>query len=52
VRMLLRDVTAIPERAGAGDYVLGLTEGVRGGRLATTVSEYVATDALAAATTR
>lgn len=46
---LLRDVIAIPERAGADDYVLRLTEGVGRGRLATTVAEYVVTDALAAA---
>ena len=44
---LLRDVIAIPERAGADDYVLRLTEGVGAGRLATTVAEYVVTDAIA-----
>lgn len=34
VSTLLRDVIAIPERAGAEDYVLRLTEGVGRSRLA------------------
>lgn len=46
---LLRDVIDIPERAGDDDYVLRLTEGVGAGRLATTVDQYVVTDALAGA---
>jgi len=46
---LLREVIRIPERAGADDYVLRLTEGVGRDRLAATVAEYVVTDALAEA---
>jgi hypothetical protein len=45
----LRDVIAIPERAGADDYVLRLTEGVASGRLERTVEEYVVTDQIAEA---
>jgi hypothetical protein len=44
---LLREVIDIPERAGADDYVLKLTEGVGEGRLAATVDDYVVTEDLA-----
>lgn len=44
---LLRDVIAIPERAGAEDYVLRLTDGVGHDRVAATVRDYVVTPALA-----
>lgn len=44
----LRDVIAIPERSGADDYVLRLTEGVDNDRIAETIGDYVVTDALAA----
>lgn len=44
---LLREIIEIPETAGAEDYVLKLTQGVSGGRLARTLEEYVVTDALA-----
>ena len=44
---LLRDVLTIPERAGAEDYVLRLTDSVSGPRLAKTIDEYVVTPALA-----
>jgi len=44
---LLRDVITIPERAGAEDYVLRLTEGVGEGRIDATIREYVVTDDLA-----
>lgn len=43
---LLKDVISIPERTGAEDYVLRLTEGVSGDRLEATLSEYVVTDQL------
>src|SRR5262249_45734737 len=46
---LLRDVLLIPERAGAEDYVLRLTDSVGAGAVARTMDEYVVTDALAAA---
>ncbi|MCT7657636.1 phage resistance protein [Mycobacterium deserti] len=42
--VLLRDVISIPERAGAEDYVLKLTEGVGQGRLDATITDYVVTD--------
>lgn len=45
-KTLLRDVISIPERAGADDYVLRLTEGVGKGRLDDTIDDYVVTDAL------
>lgn len=41
---LLRDLITIPERAGADDYVLRLTEGVEEDRLAQTIEQYVVTD--------
>ncbi|MFN8074154.1 MAG: DUF6079 family protein [Kineosporiaceae bacterium] len=44
---LLRDVIDIPERAGAEDYVLRLTDSVGQGAAARTIDEYVVTDALA-----
>jgi hypothetical protein len=44
---LLRDVIDIPEQAGAEDYVLRLTDGVGHERVATTMRDYVVTDALA-----
>ncbi|MBV9542973.1 MAG: phage resistance protein, partial [Chloroflexi bacterium] len=47
--VLLRDVIHIPERAGAEDYVLKLTEGVGKGRLEETIREYVVTEDLAKA---
>lgn len=45
--ILLRDVITIPERAGAEDYVLRLTEGVGHDRVADTMRNYVVTPALA-----
>lgn len=44
---LLRDVITIPERAGADDYVLRLTEGVQGSHRDQTVDDYVVTEQLA-----
>jgi hypothetical protein len=44
---LLREIIEIPETAGAEDYVLKLTQGVSGDRLARTLDEYVVTEALA-----
>ena len=44
---LLREVIAIPERAGADDFVLRLTEGVQGSHRNQTVDDYVVTDQLA-----
>jgi hypothetical protein len=44
---LLRDVLEIPERAGAEDYVLRLTDSVGAGVAARTLDEYVVTPALA-----
>src|SRR4051794_38874530 len=44
---LLRDVLAIPERAGAEDYVLRLTDSVERDHVAQTLAEYVVTPALA-----
>ena len=46
---LLRDVIEIPERAGAEDYVLRLTESVGHDAVRSTLDEYVVTDALAEA---
>ena len=46
---LLRDVLDIPERAGAEDYVLRLTDSVEGPAVARTLDEYVVTPALAEA---
>ncbi|MBL8931661.1 MAG: hypothetical protein JNL54_16190, partial [Kineosporiaceae bacterium] len=46
---LLRDVIAIPERAGAEDYVLRLTDSVGDAAVHRTLDEYVVTDALAGA---
>ena len=43
---LLRDVFDIPERAGAEDYVLRLTDSVEGTAVARTLDEYVVTPAL------
>lgn len=40
---LLRALIDIPERAGADDYVLRLTEGVGEGRLEQTIQDYVVT---------
>ncbi len=47
--VLLRDVFDIPERAGAEDYVLRLTDSVEGAAVARTLDEYVVTPALARA---
>lgn len=44
---LLRDVLEIPERTGAEDYVLRLTDSVGGGAVARTLDEYVVTPAIA-----
>ncbi len=44
---LLRDVLIIPERAGAEDYVLRLTDSVGVGSAARTLDDYVVTPALA-----
>ena len=46
---LLRDVLNIPERAGAEDYVLRLTDSIEGAAAARTIDEYVVTPALAEA---
>ena len=43
----LRDVLVIPERAGAEDYVLRLTDSVSTGGTAQALDDYVVTDALA-----
>jgi len=43
----LRDVLVIPERAGAEDYVLRLTDSVSAGGTAQALDDYVVTDALA-----
>lgn len=45
--ILLRDVIDIPERAGAEDYVLRLTDSVGHEAVRRTLDEYVVTDALA-----
>lgn len=47
--ILLRDVIDIPERAGAEDYVLRLTDSVGPEAARRTLDEYVVTDALAEA---
>ena len=47
--VLLRDVLDIPERAGAEDYVLRLTDSVGDAEVNQTVDEYVVTPALAEA---
>jgi len=44
---LLRDVIDIPEKAGAEDYVLRLTDSVEESHLARTLDDYVVTPALA-----
>src|SRR3954453_15204520 len=44
---LLRDVLLIPERAGAEDYVLRLTDSVGDASAARTLDDYVVTPALA-----
>ena len=44
---LLRDVLIIPERAGAEDYVLRLTDSVGDASAARTLDDYVVTPALA-----
>ncbi len=44
--MLLRDVIDIPEKAGAEDYVLRLTDSVEESHLARTLDDYVVTPAL------
>jgi hypothetical protein len=49
VSTLLRDVIDIPERAGAEDYVLRLTDSVGHEAAGRTIDEYVVTDALAEA---
>ena len=46
---LLRDVLDIPERAGAEDYVLRLTDSIEGAAVTRTIDEYVVTPALAEA---
>ncbi len=46
---LLRDVIDIPERAGAEDYVLRLTDSIEGAAVSRTIDEYVVTSALAEA---
>src|SRR5437762_2641113 len=46
---LLRDVLEIPERAGAEDYVLRLTESVSDEQVARTLADYVVTPELAEA---
>ena len=46
---LLRDVLDIPERAGAEDYVLRLTDSIEDAAVARTIDEYVVTPALAEA---
>lgn len=43
---LLRDLIDIPERAGADDYVLKLTDGVAPGSIEATIDQYVLTDDL------
>ncbi len=43
---LLRNVLAIPERAGAEDYVLRLTDSVGDTRAARTLDDHVVTPAL------
>ncbi|MBK8076946.1 MAG: hypothetical protein IPK24_15575 [Kineosporiaceae bacterium] len=47
--ILLRDVIDIPERAGAEDYVLRLTDSVGHAAARRTLDEYVVTDAIAEA---
>jgi hypothetical protein len=49
VSTLLRDVIDIPERAGAEDYVLRLTDSVGAGQVERTLDSYVVTPALAEA---
>jgi hypothetical protein len=49
VSILLRDVIDIPERAGAEDYVLRLTDSVGHDAARRTMHDYVVTDALAEA---
>src|SRR6476469_6955434 len=49
MRMLLREVIDIPERVGAEDYVLRLTDSVGHEAVHRTLDEYVVTEALAAA---
>ena len=44
--VLLRDVLDIPERAGAEDYVLRLTDSIEPAVVARTLDEYVVTPAL------
>jgi hypothetical protein len=44
---LLREVIELPERAGAEDYVLRLTDGVDPAHIARTLDDYVVTPALA-----
>ena len=46
---LLRDVLDIPERAGAEDYVLRLTDSIEDAAVTRTIGEYVVTPALAEA---
>jgi hypothetical protein len=43
VSVLLRDVLEVPERAGAEDYVLRLTDSVEQDAVARTMDEYVVT---------
>ena len=47
VTEFLKDLIDIPERAGADDYVLKLTDGVAPNHIAATVNDYVVTDDLA-----
>src|SRR3954447_10088775 len=47
--MLLKDVITIPERAGAEDYVLRLTDSVGHEAASRTIDDYVVTDAIAQA---
>ena len=44
---LLRDVIDIPERAGAEDYVLRLTDSVAPGQASAVIDQYVVTEPLA-----
>jgi len=46
---LLRELIDIPERAGAEDYVLRLTDGVAAGQVQRTLDAYVVTPDLATA---
>src|SRR6476660_5050203 len=47
VTTLLKDDISIPERSGAEDYVLRLTDSVEGEAVNRTIDEYVVTDDIA-----